>query len=232
LITNRIYKHICDNRILPPEQKGIKQQAHGCKDHLLLDKVILEVTNQNKRNVSFVWIDYQKSYNSVLHSWIKEILETYKIEPTLRHFIEKLIPLWRTRLNLHTEGETITTKELAIRSVIFQGDSLSPLIFCIALFPLSRQLHGAGTGFKLGKKKISHLLYIGNLKVYANDDEEMVRCMELIKRFRDDIGMSFGYNKCAIITIKNGKPVETTILDDFPKLRNANGHHHPRADVD
>eukprot|EP00957_Ditylum_brightwellii_P016160 1216514-Ditylum_brightwellii.AAC.1 len=52
----------------------------------------------------------------------------------------------------------------------------------------------------------------------------MVRCMELIKQFSNDIGMSFGYNKCAILTIKNGKPVETTILDDFLKLCDDEGY--------
>eukprot|EP00957_Ditylum_brightwellii_P014214 1070796-Ditylum_brightwellii.AAC.1 len=38
------------------------------------------------------------------------------------------------------------------------------------------------------------------------------------KRFSDDIWMSFGLDKCAILTIVNGKHVETTILDDFPQL--------------
>eukprot|EP00957_Ditylum_brightwellii_P094175 7169962-Ditylum_brightwellii.AAC.2 len=52
----------------------------------------------------------------------------------------------------------------------------------------------------------------------------MVRCMKLVKRFSDDIGMSFGLDKCAIPTIVNGKPVETTILDDFPQLPHNKGY--------
>eukprot|EP00957_Ditylum_brightwellii_P038454 2906669-Ditylum_brightwellii.AAC.1 len=52
----------------------------------------------------------------------------------------------------------------------------------------------------------------------------MVRCMELVKRFSDDIGMSFSLDKCNILTIVNGKPVETTILDDFPQLPHDEGY--------
>eukprot|EP00957_Ditylum_brightwellii_P108897 8307415-Ditylum_brightwellii.AAC.1 len=52
----------------------------------------------------------------------------------------------------------------------------------------------------------------------------MERCMALVKRFSDDIGMSFGLNKCAILTIVKGKPVETTILDDFPRLPHDKGY--------
>eukprot|EP00957_Ditylum_brightwellii_P194971 14854838-Ditylum_brightwellii.AAC.1 len=76
------------------------------------------------------------------------------------------MPLWHMWLNLHTDGDTVTTKELNTTRDIFQGNALSPLIFYIALFPLSRKLHHANTGFRIGK-------------VYAKDDEEMEQCMTL-----------------------------------------------------
>eukprot|EP00957_Ditylum_brightwellii_P198769 15150901-Ditylum_brightwellii.AAC.2 len=91
----------------------------------------------------------------------------------LRNFITDPIPTWRNQLNLHTAEDTITIKELLIRSEIFQGDSLSPFIFCIALFPPSQKLHRANTGFKVGKNKILYLLYTDNLKVYAKNGEEL-----------------------------------------------------------
>eukprot|EP00957_Ditylum_brightwellii_P182539 13905092-Ditylum_brightwellii.AAC.1 len=52
----------------------------------------------------------------------------------------------------------------------------------------------------------------------------MERCMALVKRFSNDIGMSFRLDKCAILTIVNGKHVETTILDDFPQLPHDEGY--------
>eukprot|EP00957_Ditylum_brightwellii_P093840 7146209-Ditylum_brightwellii.AAC.1 len=52
----------------------------------------------------------------------------------------------------------------------------------------------------------------------------MERFMALVKQFSDDIGMSFGLDKCAILTIVNGKLVETTILDDFPQFPHDEGY--------
>eukprot|EP00957_Ditylum_brightwellii_P020417 1539519-Ditylum_brightwellii.AAC.1 len=52
----------------------------------------------------------------------------------------------------------------------------------------------------------------------------MERCMALVKQFSDDIGMLFGLDKCAILTIVKGKPVEITILDDFPRLPHDEGY--------
>ena len=74
ILTDKIYKHVCDNDILPFEQKGIRRKSRGCKDHLLLDKFICEEAKRKKRNLSMMWIDYKKAYDSVPHSWIKELM--------------------------------------------------------------------------------------------------------------------------------------------------------------
>jgi len=43
-----------------------------------------------------------------------------------------------------------------------------------------------------------------------------------VRRFSDDIGMSFGINKCAKLTVKQGKPVSTgpviTIGEEIDEL--------------
>jgi len=43
---------------------------------------------------------------------------------------------WNTRLNLKIKQEVMQSQPIQIRRGIFQGDSLSPLLFCIALIPL------------------------------------------------------------------------------------------------
>eukprot|EP00957_Ditylum_brightwellii_P144201 10987596-Ditylum_brightwellii.AAC.1 len=70
LFTDRVYDHLIWGEILLPEQKGIKHCAHRCKDHLLLDKLILRYTHRNKHNLGIAWTNYQKAYDSIPHSWI------------------------------------------------------------------------------------------------------------------------------------------------------------------
>ena len=55
-----------------------------------------------------------------------------------------------------------------IRRGIFQGDSLSPLIFAIFLKPLIKILQDAKAGYTLGDVKINHLFYMDDLKFYDN----------------------------------------------------------------
>ena len=148
---------------------------------MLLDKHILELTRKSRRNASMLCIDYKKTYGSIPHSWIKEILTLYKIDLTISNFIKSSMPQWRTKIRLPHSNGTTKLDEINIKRGIFQGDTFSTLLFCLALTPLSNILKRANIGFKLRKTVISNLLYTDDLKAFAKNKEEMLRCKELVK---------------------------------------------------
>eukprot|EP00957_Ditylum_brightwellii_P104675 7976683-Ditylum_brightwellii.AAC.1 len=42
--------------------------------------------------------------------------------------------------------------------------------------------------------------------------------MKLLEKFSNDINMTFGLDKCAVLTLKNGRYSRTNILPEIPKL--------------
>ena len=48
-----------------------------------------------------------------------------------------------------------------------------------------------------------------DLKLYSKNDQEQVGQLKLVKQFNDDIGMTFGLEKCAKASFKRGKLVST-----------------------
>jgi len=82
-------------------------------------------------------IDYQKAFDRVPHSWIIKFLELTGMNNKVISFTKKVMSYWRICMNLHTKNKLIQTKHIKIRSEIFQGDSLSPLLICICLIPLT-----------------------------------------------------------------------------------------------
>ena len=42
--------------------------------------------------------------------------------------------------------------------------------------------------------------------------------MKLVEKFSNDINMTFGLDKCAVLTLKNGRYSTTNILPEIPKL--------------
>ncbi|KAL0901581.1 hypothetical protein ABMA27_006802 [Loxostege sticticalis] len=143
-ITFKINKHIEEHGILAEEQKGCRRNHKGCKEQLIIDQTVLKHAQKRNRNLHLTYIDYKKAFDSVPHSWLIRVLQIYKINPTIITFLEDAMTKWKTILSLSNKTTKISTEEVHIRNGIFQGDSLSPLWFCLALNPLSSLLNNSG----------------------------------------------------------------------------------------
>jgi len=90
---------------------------------------------------------------------------------------------WRACMRLHTENKLIETEDIKIQCGIFQEDSLSPLLFCICLIPLTEQLNRLNTEKEehTTKSKISHLLHMDDLKLIAKSEEELQKQIKTVK---------------------------------------------------
>ena len=94
-----------------------------------------ENCKKRKKNFSTAWIDYKKAFDSVPHSWILKCLQMYKIHPVLITFIEESISQWKPNMTLVYKEGVLETGPIRIKRGIFQGNSLSPLLFTISLNP-------------------------------------------------------------------------------------------------
>ena len=66
------------------------------------------------------------------------------------------------------------SQPIQIRRGIFQGDSLSPLLFYIALIPLTNELNRTVCGYHVHgtERKISHLFYMDDLKLLGRNEND------------------------------------------------------------
>ena len=70
-----------------------------------------------------------------------------------------------------------------IKQGVFQGDSLSPLVFVLAWIPLSLILRKAKAAHKFSesKEKINHLLFVDDLKLYNQSEKGLQSLVETVK---------------------------------------------------
>jgi hypothetical protein len=87
----------------------------------------------------------------------------------------------------------------------FQVDSLKPLLFCIALVPLSHILLRSKCGYKLygTGREIRHLLYMDNMKLTGKSEEELRNEIRIVKTISNDIKMECGLEKRARLVESN-----------------------------
>ena len=109
--------------------------------------------------------------------------------------------------------------EVEIKRGIFQGDSLSPLVFVLALIPLSLTLRKtkAAYEFSEGKEKINHLLFMDDLKLYSRSEKGLDSLVQTVCVFSEDIGMEFGMEKCAMLVMEKVEIVKSVGIE-FPNL--------------
>ena len=228
IVADEIYNHLEENDLLPEEQKSCRRNSRGTKDQLLIDKAVMKNRRRRKVGLSMVWIDYRKAYDMVAHSWIKKSMEMCGAADNMSNFLSKIMESWQTILMSGNE-------ELArvnIQRGIFQGDSLSPLMFVIGLIPLSQILRKVNAGYQLWKgqhKKINHLLFMNDLKLYGNSEKEAERLTNTIRIFSKDIAVEFGISKCSHVTMKAGKLVsvggmELSSGELIPELESEKGY--------
>ena len=176
----------------------------GCKEQLTIDAVIIKQAEKKRRNLSMAYVDYRKAFDSIPHDWLIKSLQMYKIHPNIISALSSIMTCWETQI--HMDKVPIKIK---IKKGIYQGDSLSPLLFCLALNPLSYLLNQTNKGYKLNPKqkesRINHLLFMDDLKLYDEDQRELKHLLNVVKTFSSDIKMVFGNDKCAEIHIQNGK---------------------------
>ena len=109
--------------------------------------------------------------------------------------------------------------EVDIKRGILKGDSLPPLVFVLALIPLSLIIRNAEAAYEFSgcKEKINHLLFMNDLQLYSRNEKELDPLVQLIHIFSEDIGMEVGIEKCAMLAIKKGKIVKS-VAKELPDL--------------
>ena len=117
------------------------------------------------------------------------------------------MPNWKTILT--SSGNRLA--EVNIRRGIFQGDSLFPLLFIVAMIPMTRVLEKMEVGYQLkkGGSRINHLMFMDDIKLFRKGTKEIDTLVQTVRIVSGDNRMEFGIEKCALVNIQRGKVTRT-----------------------
>ena len=114
------------------------------------------------------------------------------------------------QFNFNGEEQTIVSDIAYFANGMFQGGSLSVLVFILSVNLLSFLLHKL-KGYACGKHNtynIAHNFFVGDLKLYAASANTTEKQLDLITVSSKDTGMTFGDDKCNYQQIHNGKHLQ------------------------
>ena len=110
------------------------------------------------------------------------MLKAVRAPATVQRAVKKVMRHWVTEIEIRTEGTTVR-EPVRFRRGLFQGDSLSPLLFVLAVAPLSSFL-GLSGGFSSPhhESPVTHLLFMDDLKVFEENKVELDSTVEGSRR--------------------------------------------------
>ena len=207
IISERLYNYLEETDTIPHQQKGCRRKCRDTKEQLLIDKMVMMNSKSRKTNLSMVWIDYKKAFDMIPHSWLIECLGIYGAEENTIRFLKNTMPKRKTVLT--SSGTRLA--EVNIRRGIFQGDSLSPLLFIVAMIPMTRVLERMEIRYQLkkGGSRINHLMFMDDIKLFGKGTKEIDTLVQTVRIVSGDIRMEFGIEKCALVNIQRGKVTRT-----------------------
>ena len=141
-----LYNHAIVHSYLPQEHRAICRGHCGCLDALMVDSMVAREAMVCHCNPSVAWIDYQKAYNRVPHEWLRRVLSSVRAHLSIQHTLDSLRKKWSSVFRVGI-GEEAVWMELIYCRGVFQGDSLSSLLHCLSIAPIShayRKTKGTG----------------------------------------------------------------------------------------
>ena len=84
---------------------------------------------------------------------------------------------------------------------------MSPLLFIVCLLTFTNTLTDTAPGYHFASngQKVNHLLFMDDLKLYASNEKSLEALIETVYVFSNGIGMEYGVEKCAVLTMKKLK---------------------------
>ena len=88
-------------------------------------------------------------------------------------------------------------------------------MFVLALIPLilTSTKAKAAYEFSESKEKINHLLFMDDLKLDSRSEKGLDSLVQTVRVFREDIGIEFGIEKCAMLVMKKGRIVKSVGIE-------------------
>jgi len=212
---NQWIRHDIDQYgFLPYNQLALRTKVWGCTHAHALDRTIVRDALESKRELSFAWIDFAKAFDSLSHEYIRWVLEAIGVKNDLRFIIVDLMTNWRLTFEGFEEGKIRKSSPLSIVNGVLQGDTLSPLIFCLCVAPISHMLN---TQYELyvtangtmGRRHtedtlaLNHQYYVDDLVLYNRTVIILEMMVTDVKDLSKDIGLDLNEDKSAMYHIRS-----------------------------
>ena len=215
-------EHLKKYKLMQVDQRGAREEVSGTTDNLMIDDMVQRDAILHRRNLFTTWIDVRKAFDSVSHSFLIEILKIHRFPEKIVLAVKNIIETWNIVLVIYLKDGAVESTPIELSNGELQGDTYCPNLYtlCNNLVSWIARTHDGYVMSKPIKKKVTHTLFIDDMKNYWASIRAGIAGMSLIKACMRDCGLEWNEKKCKGCFLERGKFVEHAdlILDDGSKI--------------
>lgn len=200
MLNGALYAFLNGNHLLTPEQRGARDGIWGTYENLITDHILSRHATELHRTMIKLWFDIAKAFDSVRHRFLLWCLQILGVPKWLIQAITQLTQAWNTRIRVGKEFTGI----IRIISGIFQGDTLCPLLFIVAMNLASWYFRCASGYCLTDSLKVTHLLFIDDLLLYLQGKgahQDAIRQINMVRTVFGSIGFSTNIRKSGSVLL-------------------------------
>jgi len=118
-------------------------------------RIINEKLWEYNQSVQYLFIDFQKAYDSIHRDVLWECLKEFKIPTKLINMCKTCVQKTRSVVRIEATLSSFFENKTGLK----QGDPLSPILFNLALQKVIQSIKTVPSGMKVGKEQLNILPY-------------------------------------------------------------------------
>ena len=180
--------------MLCEEQNGF-QKDRSTLEHIFTITTIAETRQMLGKDVFAAFIDFKKAYDSIIHHFLWEKLQSIGVNGNLLHLLQALYK--GISSNVRVNGFLTDTFEVTCG--LRQGCVLSPTLFNIFINDLSNYLRATKVGIYFGDVFVNHLLYADDLVILAQEQTDLQKLLDTLTVWCQRWRMCVNSDKSAVV---------------------------------
>lgn len=187
--------------LMPETQLAMTPGIRGCTHAHLIDQYIVQDALRKNKALAMFWVDMRKAYDSLNHRAILWMLNQLGVSENLKLTIKNTMERYEVRYSAFKEGKIEYSEPLKVKNGIMQGDTLSPLLFCLTIRALSQWLNLRVQPYTVNRiqgTKYNHLMYMDDIKIYTDSTNSMEAAITGLPKISEALGLKLNRKKCAL----------------------------------
>ena len=197
-ISHRVSKYLKKHSKLADEQNGIRPDR-SCLDHIFSLYNLCQNWKNLKLETFVTFIDYQKAFNFVNHTYLYHKLINIGITGNIYFAIKSIYSSPKSCVQLNGRF----SDWFHVSSGVRQGDSLSPVLFSVFINDLATDIRNTNAGVNMGGDQISLFMYTDDIALVSGSVEGAQRQLDAMTQWCNKWQMRINAKKSQIMHIRH-----------------------------